>query len=327
MIAQHPAQVLEPAQAGHIKLPVCDHYCGVEARIKKSIQIQEEMTQEYGICVFDVTLDCEDGAPIGGEIEHAQMVAEFLKSAPSNARVGVRVHPPTHPAFEQDIEIILKTCANKITHIMLPKVDTCVELTQALERLNEAGGIQVPIQVLIESPKAVANVYKISEHPRVHSISFGLMDFVSTHAGAISSSAMDIDGQFSHPIIQRAKLEIAEACHAHGKVPSHCVVTEFKDTQALSKAAHKACHEYGFTRMWSIHPDQIRPIVEAFAPLNSQVETASQIILEAMKAQWAPIAYEGKLHDRASYRFFWHLLEKAHVTGRILPSEIKHLFN
>ena len=28
----------------------------------------------------------------------------------------------------------------------------------------------------------------------------------------------------------RAKLEIAAACHAHGKVPSHNVTTEIKDS-------------------------------------------------------------------------------------------------
>ena len=33
----------------------------------KSLQLQAEMTEEFGACVFDVTLDCEDGAPVGGE--------------------------------------------------------------------------------------------------------------------------------------------------------------------------------------------------------------------------------------------------------------------
>jgi len=41
---------------------VCDHYSGVEVRMRKSLQLQAEMTQEFGACVFDVTLDCEDGA-------------------------------------------------------------------------------------------------------------------------------------------------------------------------------------------------------------------------------------------------------------------------
>ena len=295
--------------------------------MKKSIKLQEEMTAEFGVCVFDVTLDCEDGAPVGGELEHAQMVTEFVQTAKPNARIGVRVHPIHHPSFEQDVATILKTAGRKISHLMLPKVDTLEELTQALHHVNEAGGAHTPIHILVESPKGIANVYDIASHPRVHSISFGVMDFVSTHAGAIPASAMGMEGQFTHPLVIRAKVEIAEACHANGKVPAHCVVTEYKNTQALSLAARRASQELGFTRMWSIHPDQIRPIIEAFAPQAEDVERAGEIISLAIKAGWAPISYEQQLHDRASYRFFWNLLERAHATGRVMPIAIKHLFD
>ena len=295
--------------------------------MKKSISLQEQMTAEFGLCVFDVTLDCEDGAPVGGELEHAQMVTEFILAAKPQARIGVRVHPIHHPSFEHDVLTILKTAGRRVSHLMLPKVDTLEELTQALHHVNEAGGAHTPIHILVESPKGIANVYEMASHPRVHSISFGVMDFVSTHAGAIPASAMDIEGQFTHPLVLRAKMEIAEACHANGKVPSHCVVTEFKNTQALANAARKASQSLGFTRMWSIHPDQIRPIIEAFAPQAEELERAVEIILMAQQADWAPISFQQQLHDRASYRFFWNVLEKAHATGRVLPIEIKHLFD
>ena len=62
----HPRDILLGAQARTGALPVCDHYSGVEARMRKSLQLQEELAQEFGACVFDVTLDCEDGAPVGG---------------------------------------------------------------------------------------------------------------------------------------------------------------------------------------------------------------------------------------------------------------------
>ena len=45
-------------------------------------------------------------------------------------------------------------------------------------------------------------------------------------------------------------------------------------------------------------------------------------------AHWGPIAWEGKLHDRASYRYYWELLRRAHATGAALPAEArKHFFN
>ncbi|HSI53419.1 MAG TPA: aldolase/citrate lyase family protein [Ramlibacter sp.] len=322
----HPREVLLGAQAQTGFLPVCDHYSGVEARMRKSLQLQAEMTEEFGACVFDVTLDCEDGAPVGGEAEHAALVVALASLASDKARIAVRIHPVGHPAFEQDIATIASKAGKKLCHIMIPKVESVQDVERACRLLDSVGAGQLPVQVLIESPAAVHHAFDIAAHPRVQSLSFGLMDFVSAHGGAIPSEGMGIEGQFTHPLVVRAKLEIASACHAHGKVPSHGVVTEFKDTGALGLAARKAARELGYTRMWSIHPDQIRPILEAFAPSAHEIETATKIIAAAAQADWAPISFEGKLEDRASYRYYWQVLERAHRTGRKLPQEVQEWF-
>jgi citrate lyase subunit beta/citryl-CoA lyase len=138
---------------------------------------------------------------------------------------------------------------------------------------------------------------------------------------------MGVDGQFAHPLVVRAKLALSSAAHAFGKTPSHCVVTEFRDTAALRAAALKARNEMGYTRMWSIHPDQIRTIVDVFAPTLGEVDEAAHIIQQAASLEWAPTQVAGKLHDRASYRFFWQLLERAHQTGCTLPPEIRLFFS
>ncbi len=323
----HPRDVLLGAQAASVQLPVCDHYSGVEARMRKSLQLQADMTQEFGTCVFDVTLDCEDGAPVGGEAEHAALVTELALGAAPEARVAVRVHPVDHPSFQADVAAIAGQAASRLTHIMVPKVESVADVQLAERALLAAGAVDLPLHVLIESPAAVHRAFDIAAHPRVQSISFGLMDFVSAHGGAIPAEGMGIQGQFTHPLVLRAKLDIASACHAHGKVPSHCVVTEFKNPDAIRQAAQKAAFELGYTRMWSIHPDQIRPILEAMAPVQAQIEQAAEIILAAHAAQWAPISHAGQLHDRASYRFFWQLLERAQQTGRHLPAELRQFFS
>ena len=319
---RNPRDILLGAQAQAGALPVCDHYAGVESRMRKSLALQAEMTEEFGACVFDVTFDCEDGAPVGGEADHAALVVALVLLASDQARVAVRVHPVDHPSFESDIAIIAGKAGKKLCHVMIPKVESVADVSRACSALDAAGAGQLPLHVLIESPAAVHRAFDIAAHPRVQSLSFGLMDFVSAHGGAIPSEGMGIAGQFTHPLVVRAKLEIASACHAHGKVPSHSVVTEFKNTKALAAAATKAAREFGYTRMWSIHPDQIRPIVEAFGPSAHEVETASKIIAAAAQADWAPISFEGKLEDRASYRYYWQVLERAHQTGRKLPQEV-----
>jgi len=290
------------------------------------LQLQAEMTQEFGTCVFDVTLDCEDGAPLGGEAEHAALVTELALSAAPEARVAVRVHPVDHPSFQTDMAHIAGQAANRLTHIMVPKVESVADVQLAEQALIQAGAKDLPLHVLIESPAAVHRAFDIAAHPRVQSLSFGLMDFVSAHGGAIPAHGMSGQGQFTHPLVVRAKLEIASACHAHGKVPSHCVVTEFNDTAAMRSAAQRASHELGYTRMWSIHPAQIRPILEAMSPDAAAIEMASEIVLAAQAANWAPISHQGQLHDRASYRFFWQVLQRAHSTGRRLPTEVQLFF-
>ncbi len=294
--------------------------------MRKSLALQAEMIQEFGACVFDVTLDCEDGAPVGGEADHAAMVVALVALAANKARVAVRVHPVGHPAFEADIATIAGKVGDQLCHIMVPKVESVADVMKVEKALTDAHAGHLPIHVLIESPAAVQRAFDIAAYPRVQSLSFGLMDFVSSHGGAIPAHGMSSQGQFSHPLVVRAKLEIASSCHANAKTPSHCVVTEFNDADAMTLAARRAFHEFGYTRMWSIHPNQIRPILAAFAPTEGEVENATKIIAAGDRQDWAPISFEGQLHDRASYRYFWQVLQRAHQTGRALPSDSQVYF-
>lgn len=315
----NPNKVLLGAQAGMVQMPVCDHYSGVEARMRKTLELQDELTEEFGTCVFDATLDCEDGAPVGGELEHAVLVSEIAASAPARARVAVRVHAVDHPSFQEDVATIVPKAGHRLVHLMLPKVESPADLDAAVTAIDRAGGQHLPLHALIESPRAVHHAFDIAAHPRIVSLSFGVMDFVSAHGGAIPARAMGIDGQFEHPLVVQAKLAIASACHAHGKVPSHCVVPELNDVEAFARAAHRAHSDLGYTRMWSIHPAQIRPILQAMSPSKAETDAALEIIEAGLTAHWAPIRHSGQLHDRASYRYFWQVLQRAHATGHHLP--------
>jgi len=117
MTALHPrAALFDPGEPAATLLPVCDHYCGVEARMRKSLELQAELGP-----VFDVTLDAEDGAPIGGEVEHALLIASLLASEGNRfGRVGARVLPIDHPRFNEVVEIILQS-AKAPAYLMLPK--------------------------------------------------------------------------------------------------------------------------------------------------------------------------------------------------------------
>jgi citrate lyase subunit beta/citryl-CoA lyase len=324
---RHPSQVLFAGEKPFPMLPAVDHYAGSEKLIAKALQLQREIGP-----IFDLTCDCEDGAVAGADREHAEMVARVIMSEDNrHGRVGARIHDIRHPAWQQDIEIIVGTAGQRLAFLTLPKVGGLADVREQLrvvQRVAAAAGLErtIPLHVLIETHTALREAWQIAALPAVESLDFGLMDFVSAHHGAIPGSAMKSPGQFDHPLVARAKCEIATAALANGVVPSHNVTTELRDLDLIHQDALRARTEFGYLRMWSIHPNQIVPIFEAMCPDFSEVEEATAILAAAQDGDWGPIQHHGRLHDRASYRYYWELLARARATGMQLPEAARQRF-
>jgi len=322
--ALQPQQALFAGDAQPFVLPVCDHYAGSERFLLKALAYQAQLGP-----VFDITADCEDGAPVGREREHAQMVAAVIGSAANRfGRVGIRIHDISHPHWQKDLELILPVAGTRVAYVTLPKVRGLATVEAMAARVNAYAprGQRIPLHVLIETHGALREIESIAAQPQVQCLSFGLMDFVSAHHGAIPASVLTGPGQFDHPLVHRAKVEISAAAHAHLKVPSHNVSTALRDQQQVAADAERAAREFGYTRMWSVHPDQIVPILSGMQPKHDEVERAARILFAAADAQWGPIEDDGILHDRASYRLFWTLLRRAAAGGIPVPEPARSRF-
>ncbi|MBP9713911.1 MAG: CoA ester lyase [Sterolibacterium sp.] len=326
----HPADVLYPG-SDHTRpfpaLNACEHYAGSEKLIDKALVLQAGLGP-----IFDITCDCEDGAPAGREREHAEMVAARIMSEANRfGRVGARIHDITHPHWRNDLDIIVSQAGERIAYIVLPKargIDDVLAQHAIVTAVQRKRGHdrRIPLHILIETPGALRAAWQIAALPFVESLDFGLMDFVSAHHGAIPASAMRSPGQFQHPLVVRAKCEIAAAALGSGIVPAHNVSVEIRDADVVREDARRARQEFGFLRMWSIHPNQIRPIVEALRPDFAEVQEAAEILAAAQDADWGPIQHAGKLHDRASFRYYWELLSRAQITGMPLPADAQQRF-
>ena len=322
----HPAQILFSDSTAPRSLSPVEHYAGNERFIEKALAKQMALDG-----VMDVTLDLEDGASVGQESVQTRLFGEILASE-RNAfnRIGVRVHDLEHPHFQADIEQVLQSGKRAPAYWMVPKITGLAQAECAIATIaheHERQGIALaPIHLLIETHGALHEVYAIAALPEVESLSFGLMDFVSAHHGTIPASAMTSPGQFDHPMVAYAKLAISRACAAHGKVANHNVTTDYKTTGAAFADARRARDEFGYLRMWSIHPNQIDEILSAFAPDADELLFATELLLKAQSADWGPISFEHKLHDRASFRHYWLVLERAHHCGKILPTSAQAWF-
>ena len=323
----HPNDALFGGEKAFPLIPACEHFAGSEKLIIKALSLQDSIG-----AVFDVTCDCEDGAPSGQEHDHAQMIVRVLNSDANKYRMaGVRIHDYTHSAWKLDIDILVGGAGKVLSYITIPK---CTTLNQAsemiayIQQVAKSNNItrEIPIHILIETHGALNQVHEIASLPWLQVLDFGLMDFVSAHHGAIPASAMRSPGQFEHKLLTRAKAEVVSAALANGVVPAHNVTLDLKNAETTYSDACRAHNEFGFMRMWSIYPTQIQAIVNAMKPNFDEVSDAANILLAAQAVDWGPIQYAGELHDRATYRYFWEILQKAKLTNMPMPNEALRAF-
>ena len=326
-MAVHPNEALFGGEKPFPLIPACEHFAGSEKLILKALSLQDTIGP-----VFDITCDCEDGAASGQERDHAEMIVRVLNSeANKHKMAGARIHDYTHPAWKQDVDILVGGAGKVLSYITIPK---CTDISQAremiayIQKMAVFHGIEreIPVHILIETHGALRQVHEIAALPWLQVLDFGLMDFVSAHNGAIPASAMRSPGQFEHRLLARAKAEVAAAALANGVVPAHNVTLDLKNVETTHSDASRARNEFGFLRMWSIYPTQIQAIVDAMKPNFDEVTDAANILLAAQAADWGPIQYAGELHDRATYRYFWEILQKAKVTGVAISEQADSSF-
>ena len=232
----------------------------------------------------------------------------------ASAASASRVPPVDHPAFEADGRHRGARAGARLAYLMMPKPRGLADVqraVRAIDAASRAAGLAqpIPLHALVETHGALREVQALAAHPRIESLSFGLMDFVSAHRGAIPASAMSAERPVRAP---------AGACAPSWRSPPPAMPSPRRRRTAWSPSSRtearcrppptRPARELGYTRMWSIHPAQIRAIVDAFAPSTAEVDQAIEIMLAAQAADWAPIRHRDTLHDRASYRYFWQVL-------------------
>jgi citrate lyase subunit beta/citryl-CoA lyase len=245
---------------------------------------------------------------------------------------GVRIHDHSNPHWKQDVDILVPGAGDKLAYITIPKPTAASQVEEMIDYIRNAAskaGLkrEIPIHVLVETHGALRDADKIAAMPWMQVLDFGLMDFISGHFGAITLSNMKSPGQFDHRLISRAKANVVAAALANGIIPAHNVTLDLKNFEQTKSDATRARYDFGFMRMWSIYPTQIDAIVQAMQPDHSEVEKGCAVLLAAQDASWGPIQHEGELHDRATYRGFWNIVQRARLSGQALPAEaIKRWF-
>ena len=309
--------------------------------MRKSLQLQQELAQEFGACVFDVTLDCEDGAPVGGEKEHAALVTELALGARPGARVAVRVHPVDHPAFESDIEAIAGKAGHRLVHVMLPKVEGPWDihyLDQLLAQLEAKHSVKKPILIhaILETAEGVNNVEAIAAaSPRMHGMSLGPADLAASRGmkttrvggghpdyGVLADGAGDGSTKrafYQQDLWHYTVGKMVDACLAYGLKPFYGPFGDFSDAAAC-EAQFRNAFLQGCLGAWSLHPSQIDIAKRVFSPDDKEVAFAKRI-LEAMPDGTGAVMIDGKMQDDATWKQAKVIVDLARIVAAKDPEK------
>lgn len=205
--------------------------------------------------------------------------------------------------------------------IIIPKVKSARDVWWVdvlLTQLEETIGLakKIAIEVLIEEVEAMINVEEIAlASPRLEALIFGPGDYSASQG--VRTKA--VGGAESYPgdIWHYARNKIVVAAKAAKIDAVDGPFAAFNDPEGYRREANRA-HTLGFCGKWAIHPSQIAPANEEFAPTPDEVAHARKVVKaydEALAAGLGAVTVDGQMVDIASVRLLRNTLDQADAIG------------
>jgi citrate lyase subunit beta/citryl-CoA lyase len=262
-----------------------------------------------------IILDLEDAVAPDKKYEARFIVRNALRALSFyGAERMIRINQI--PYGLADLDFIIPHGVNLI---LIPKCEN----SHQIKLVNEKIGIistkhylthKVWLMPIIESAKGVMNAFEIANSANnIVAMAIGLEDFTAdlgitrTKEGAESFVA---------------RSQIILSCKAAGIQPIDSVFSDIEDLESLRQSALQS-KALGFVGMGCIHPRQIKPIHDTFAPQIEEIEKAKKIVIAYEDAQSKGIgvvALGTKMIDPPVVKKALHTIELAINMGRISQS-------
>ncbi len=241
---------------------------------------------------YGIILDLEDSVAPSKKHEARLIVRNALRSLNFyGAERMVRINQL--PGGLEDIKYI---ASHYVNLILIPKCESAEQIHSVeaeIQKEREKHGFNYPIHLMpiIESALGVEKSYEIAcASENVVAMAIGLEDYTA-----------DIGVQRTKEAKESfyAGTRIVNACKATGIQPIDSVFSDVADEEGLRNTVLKS-KALGFEGIGCIHPRQITPIHESFAPVKAEIEKSVQIIKafnEAAEKGLGVIAIGSKMID------------------------------
>jgi citrate lyase subunit beta / citryl-CoA lyase len=254
--------------------------------------------------------DLEDAvAPEAKEAARTNVVLAAESRAYGKREIAIRCNGLATPWGQVDIAAIAQSGADAI---LVPKVESATQVTHVVSLLDTAGApTTMAVWAMMETPKGILRAEEIAgAHPRLGLFVMGTNDLVKDMRARHTPMRL--------PMITALGIGML-AARAHGLAILDGVYNDIQDTAGFRAVCQQGL-EMGFDGKTLIHPSQVEPCNEVFAPSAAELEMAGKIVA-AFKAAQA----EGKGVVTVDGRMIENLHVEQAERALALASAIKEL--
>ena len=258
-----------------------------------------------------ICMDMEDGVAINRKKEARRTIVQALQELEfGRSERLVRINAVGSGLEWDDLQAVLKY---RPDGIVVPKVESAEQVHWVSERIRETdfSKNEMSLIVIVESALGIIKLAEIaSRDERLQAIIFGAEDL----AGDIGAVRTQEGWEVFY-----ARSAIVTHAAAFGLQAIDQVYVDFKDTDGLQIEARSGA-QMGFAGKQIIHPNQVKPVQEAFTPSDSEIEHAVNVLAIASQQQEAgfgAFAMDGKMVDAPIVKAAERLLERARAAGKV----------
>jgi len=265
-----------------------------------------------------VCLDLEDAVSYNMKEEARKYITKAINSTDyGNMEVIVRINPIATELGRRDLDYFLEQSSLPMHGFCVPKLETVDELTYIHEKLSSCEkerGLPPLSKVvigLIETPVSMINLKDIlasQGRSRLGAVIFGGDDY----ANAVGATRTD-----SNEEIAFARNWVLLHAAAAGIQAIDIVHKDFKDTQGLIEEC-KLAAQRGYTGKQLIHPSQVAPANQYFAPDPKVVQWSKRVVEAAEqneKEGRGAFAIDGIMIDAPTIKLARRQLARARACG------------
>jgi citrate lyase subunit beta / citryl-CoA lyase len=228
------------------------------------------------------------------EISRKQVVEAVLSGGFGRRERVIRVNDLDSPWGLDDVKAVADIGADAI---LFPNIESRADVHDALNALDAAGGRDMPIMVMIESPIAVLRAEEIaSASDRIACLIMATSDLITQLHGRKTPDRIPLHYSLSHVLL---------VGRAYKRAVVDGISVDIKDMHSFEMAC-RLTRDLGFDGKSLVHPNQLAYCNDAFTPKGNDIAYAHEVI-EALE--------QAHREGRGTIMLNGRLVEQHHVSA------------